>query len=69
MVEARTIHFGHFKVNVTLTSTDGDAHSKLGDNPSILKALWLGIASAMVDADSKLRDIPSKAMELAEGCK
>jgi hypothetical protein len=69
MVVSKHIHLPGFKVDLTLATSDGDAHSKVGDHPEVLDLLWVNIHRALDIASKTLDGFPHKEFRLAEGCK
>lgn len=60
MIESRIIEVENFRLAVTLSTINGEAHSKVGDNPLIIQGIWGNIIDALHDADEEVDNIPSK---------
>lgn len=69
MIEQRTIELGNLRAHIILTTTNGDAHSKVGDNPGVIAELWGAFTDNLDYADASIQAIPNKEIRLAEGCK
>lgn len=69
MVITKHLHLPNFRADVTLSTDNGDAHSKLGDHPEVMDDLWGNVTRALKMASDELDGFPFKEVRLAEGCK
>lgn len=60
MIESRVIEVENFRLAVTLSTINGEAHSKVGDNPEIIRGIWNDIVNSLTIADDEVDEIPSK---------